>query len=323
MANISTTTTNKGSYVVKEGKSLSRQRALKSIKKDVWLYILLIPGILHFIVFKYAPMWGLLISFQDYNPYLGFKGSPWVGLKHFRDFFSSPDFMRLFRNTLMLSFYNIIFYFPAPIILALLLNELRKEWFKRTVQTLVYVPHFLSWVIVASITYTLFSTNGPVNGVMQTLTGKTIPFLTSVDTFRGMIVGQTIWKETGWGTIIFLAAISNVDIQLYEAAIVDGAGRFRQMWHITLPAIRSTVVVMLILRMGSVLDNGFDQIFLMSNSLNRSVSEVFDTYVYTMGITRGAFSYSTAVGLFKSLVGIILIFSANYLAKKFGESGIF
>ena len=256
MANISTTTTNKGSYVVKEGKSLSRQRALKSIKKDVWLYILLIPGILHFIVFKYAPMWGLLISFQDYNPYLGFKGSPWVGLKHFRDFFSSPDFMRLFRNTLMLSFYNIIFYFPAPIILALLLNELRKQWFKRTVQTLVYVPHFLSWVIVASITYTLFSTNGPVNGVMQTLTGKTIPFLTSVDTFRGMIVGQTIWKETGWGTIIFLAAISNVDIQLYEAAIVDGAGRFRQMWHITLPAIRSTVVVMLILRMGSVLDNG-------------------------------------------------------------------
>lgn len=323
MANISTTTTNKGSYVVKEGKSLSRQRALKSIKKDVWLYILLIPGILHFIVFKYAPMWGLLISFQDYNPYLGFKGSPWVGLKHFRDFFSSPDFMRLFRNTLMLSFYNIIFYFPAPIILALLLNELRKQWFKRTVQTLVYVPHFLSWVIVASITYTLFSTNGPVNGVMQTLTGKTIPFLTSVDTFRGMIVGQTIWKETGWGTIIFLAAISNVDVQLYEAAIVDGAGRFRQMWHITLPAIRSTVVVMLILRMGSVLDNGFDQIFLMSNSLNRSVSEVFDTYVYTMGITRGAFSYSTAVGLFKSLVGIILIFSANYLAKKFGESGIF
>lgn len=323
MANISTTTTNKGSYVVKEGKSLSRQRALKSIKKDVWLYILLIPGILHFIVFKYAPMWGLLISFQDYNPYLGFKGSPWVGLKHFRDFFSSPDFMRLFRNTLMLSFYNIIFYFPAPIILTLLLNELRKQWFKRTVQTLVYVPHFLSWVIVASITYTLFSTNGPVNGVMQTLTGKTIPFLTSVDTFRGMIVGQTIWKETGWGTIIFLAAISNVDIQLYEAAIVDGAGRFRQMWHITLPAIRSTVVVMLILRMGSVLDNGFDQIFLMSNSLNRSVSEVFDTYVYTMGITRGAFSYSTAVGLFKSLVGIILIFSANYLAKKFGESGIF
>src|SRR5690606_31459190 len=138
-------------------------------------------------------------------------------------------------------------YFPAPIILALLLNELRKQWFKRTVQTLVYVPHFLSWVIVASITYTLFSTNGPVNGVMQTLTGKTIPFLTSVDTFRGMIVGQTIWKETGWGTIIFLAAISNVDIQLYEAAIVDGAGRFRQMWHITLPAIRSTVVVMLIL----------------------------------------------------------------------------
>jgi len=323
MSNISTTTMDKKTRVIKKEKSLSRQRALKSIKKDVWLYILLIPGILHFIVFKYAPMWGLLISFQDYNPYLGFRGSPWVGLKHFQDFFSSPDFTRLFKNTLMLSFYNIVFYFPVPIVLALLLNELRKQWFKRTVQTLVYVPHFLSWVIVASITYTLFSTNGPINGIIQSLTGGTIPFLTSVDTFRAMIIGQTMWKETGWGTIIFLAAISNVDIQLYEAAIVDGAGRFRQLWHITLPAIRSTVVVMLILRMGSVLDNGFDQIFLMSNALNRSVSEVFDTYVYTMGITRGAFSYSTAVGLFKSLVGIILIFSANHLAKKFGESGIF
>lgn len=231
--------------------------------------------------------------------------------------------MRLFANTLRISFYNIIFSFPAPIILALMLNEIRKDSYKKIVQTLIYVPHFLSWVIVASLTFTLFNSTGAINGIIMRMGGQEIPFLTSIDTFRPMIIGQTIWKETGWGTIIFLAAMAGIDMEQYEAAIVDGAGRFRQLWHITLPSIRSTIVIMLVLRMGSVLDNGFDQIFLMSNSLNRSVSEVFDTYVYIMGITRGAFSYSTAVGLFKSLIGIVLIFSANSLAKRVGDSGIF
>lgn len=310
------TTKNKTSKVKK-------QSIMKMIKKDIWLYILLVPGILHFIIFKYAPMWGILISFQDYNPYLGFLNSPWVGLKHFRDFFSNPDFGRLFVNTLSISFYSIAFSFPAPIILAVMLNEVRKQWYKKTIQTLIYVPHFLSWVIVASLTFTLFNSTGVVNRVILSMGGSEIPFLTGVESFRSMIIGQTIWKETGWGTIIFLAAMAGVDVEQYEAAIVDGAGRFRQLWHITLPSIRSTIVILLVLRMGSVLDNGFDQIFLMSNSLNRSVSEVFDTYVYIMGITRGAFSYSTAVGLFKSLIGIILIFSANTLAKRVGDSGIF
>lgn len=302
---------------------MRKEKVLKTIKRDIWLYILLIPGILHYIIFKFAPMWGVLIAFQDYNPYLGFFRSPWVGFKHFIDFFSGPDFVRLFKNTLLISFYNIIFSFPAPIILALLLNELQKQWYKRTIQTLVYVPHFLSWVIIASITYTLFNSTGLVNGIIQSFGYQPKSFLTSPEAFRGMVIGQTIWKETGWGTIIFLAAITGVDPQLYEAAIVDGAGRFKQLYHITLPAIRSTVVIMLVLRMGNVLDNGFDQIFLMSNSLNRNVSEVFDTYVYSLGITRGAFSYSTAVGLFKSVVGIILIFTSNHMAKKFGDSGIF
>lgn len=309
--------------LTKEEKRLNRKKNIITIRKDIWLYILLIPGILHFLVFKYAPMWGILISFQDYNPYLGFMNSPWVGLKHFRDFFTNPDFVRLFANTLLISFYSIIFSFPAPILLALMLNEIRKQWYKRIVQTLIYVPHFLSWVIVASLTFTLFNSNGVINSLIQSMGKEPLPFLTSADTFRGMIIGQTIWKEAGWGTIIFLAAMAGVDVEQYEAAVVDGAGRFRQLWHITLPSIRSTIVIMLVLRMGSVLDNGFDQIFLMSNSLNRSVSEVFDTYVYIMGITRGAFSYSTAVGLFKSLIGIILIFSANKLAKRVGESGIF
>jgi putative aldouronate transport system permease protein len=303
--------------------NLVKESKLKTIKKDIWLYILLIPGLLHFIVFKYLPMWGILIAFQDYNVYLGFLKSPWVGFQNFIDFFSNPDFGKLFVNTLLVSFYNLLFGFPAPVIMALMLNEVRKQWYKRTIQTLVYIPHFISWVIIASLTYSLFNSQGVVNKYILQMGGQAIPFLTSPKTFRTMVIGQTIWKETGFGTIIYLAALSGIDPQLYEAAIMDGANRFRQLWHITLPCIRSTVITLLILRLGHILDNGFDQIFLMSNSLNRSVSEVFDVYVYTVGITRGAFSYSTAVGLFKSLIGIVLIYSSNKLAKKAGESGIF
>lgn len=300
-----------------------REFNITSIRRDVWLYILLIPGVLHFIIFKYLPMWGVLIAFQDYNAYLGFLGSPWVGFKHFIDFFSNPDFTRLLSNTLLISLYNLAFGFPAPVIMALLLNEIRSQWYKRSIQTLVYIPHFISWVIIASLTYSLFNSQGVVNKYIIQMGNNAIPFLTSDNTFRGMIIGQTIWKETGFGTIIYLAALSGVDPQLYEAAVIDGANRFKQLWHITLPSIKSTVVTLLILRLGHVLDNGFDQIFLMSNSLNRNVSDVFDVYVYMIGITRGAFSYSTAVGLFKGIIGIILIYSANYLAKKAGESGLF
>ena len=300
-----------------------REFNITSIRKDVWLYILLIPGVLHFIIFKYLPMWGVLIAFQDYNAYLGFLGSPWVGFKHFIDLFSNPDLTRLVSNTVLITLYNVAFGFPAPVIMALLLNEIRSQWYKRSIQTLVYIPHFISWVIIASLTYSLFNSQGVVNKYIIQMGNNAIPFLTSDNTFRGMIIGQTIWKETGFGTIIYLAALSGVDPQLYEAAVIDGANRFKQLWHITLPSIKSTVVTLLILRLGHVLDNGFDQIFLMSNSLNRNVSDVFDVYVYTIGITRGAFSYSTAVGLFKGIIGIILIYSANYLAKKAGESGLF
>ena len=274
---------------------------IHNLKMDKWLYILMIPGLLHYIVFKYAPMWGLVIAFQDYNPFLGLFKSPWVGLKHFQMFFSNSMFSTLFKNTLWISFLNIIFSFPAPIILALMMNELRFQRYKRVVQTCVYIPHFLSWVIVASLTYTLFSPTGVVNRILESIGIERVQFLTSQDLFRPMIVGQTIWKGAGWGTIIYLAAIAGVDMQLYEAAIVDGAGRFRQLWHVTLPALRSTVVLMLILRLGDVLD----------------------TYVYTVGITQGSYSYSTAVGLFKSVIGIILIFGSSALAKRAGESGIF
>jgi putative aldouronate transport system permease protein len=268
-------------------------------------------------------MWGILIGFQDYNIFRGFNASPWVGLKHFVAFFRSSNFSTLMINTLLLSLYSIVFAFPAPILLALFLNEIQSRLFKRTIQTMIYVPHFVSWVIVASISFMVLQSTGPINGIITSMGGESVAFLTSPATFRPIIIVQTIWKECGWGTIVFLAALTSVDIEQYEAAIVDGAGRFRQVWHITLPAIRSTIVILLILRMGNVLDNGFDQIFLMSNAGNRIVSDVLDTFTYREGIINGYFSYTTAIGLFKSIIGLVLILGSNRLAKAAGESGIF
>jgi putative aldouronate transport system permease protein len=284
----------------------------------------MVPGILYFVIFKYVPMWGALIAFKNYQPFLGFFGSEWVGLMHFRDFFTNPDFFMLLRNTLILSFMNLVFFFPLPIILALLLNEIRHMYFKRIAQTFIYVPHFVSMVIVASITYTLLNTeSGVINNMLLEFSGEKIHFLSATNWFRPLILIQIIWKETGWGTIIFLAALAGVDTELYEAATVDGANRFQQLIHITLPSITGIVIVMFILRTGSILDTGFEQIYLMANALNRSVAQVFDTYVYQLGINQGAFSYSTAVGLFKSVVGTVLVLTTNYVAKKLGHSGLY
>ncbi|NOU96453.1 ABC transporter permease subunit [Paenibacillus sp. LMG 31456] len=292
--------------------------------KNRWLYIMLIPGILYFLSFRYLPMWGLLISFMDFLPFKGFWGSEWVGLKHFERFFLDANFILLFKNTLILAFYNLAFFFPLPIFLAIMLNELRSEIVKRWVQTLVYIPHFVSWVVVVGIVYMFFSTEGGViNKLFVSMGMEKIDFLVSSDWFRTMITAEVIWKESGWGTIIFLAALAGVDPQLYEAAKMDGAGRMRQLWHVTLPAIRSTIMILLILRLGSFLDNGFEQIFLMLNSMNREVGEVFDTYVYVIGVQQGQFSYSTAVGLFKSVIGLILVVTANWLSRKFTEEGLY
>lgn len=297
---------------------------LARLKRDKWLYFLLIPGLAYFITFKYAPMWGIIIAFQNYSPFKGMMQSDWVGFDHFMNFFQNPDFFRLLKNTFIFALLDLVFFFPAPIILALLLNELRKQIYKRTIQTLIYVPHFMSWVIIVSITYIFFTTSGGViNELVESASGAKINFLASTTWFRPLIMLQIIWKETGWGTIIFLAALSAVDQEQYDAAIVDGAGRFRRLWHVTLPAIRNVIVILLILRLGNFLDTGFQQIYLMTNSLNREVADVFDTYVYFVGITQGAFSYSTAVGLFKSVVGIVLVLGANRLAKKLGQEGIF
>ncbi|WP_239635453.1 ABC transporter permease subunit [Paenibacillus sp. H1-7] len=296
----------------------------RTIGKDIWLYLMMLPGLLFYLLFKYLPMWDMLIAFKDYQPALGFWGSRWVGFEHFERFFSDPIFWQLFRNTAILAVYNIVLFFPLPIIVALLLNELRIQWFKRTVQTLIYIPHFFSIVVVVGITYVMFTTEGGIiNEAVSSLGAEKINFLTEPGWFRPMVTLQVIWKETGYGTIIFLAALAGVDPSLYEASKIDGANRWHQLWYITMPAIKSTIVILLILRLGNFLDTGFEQMLLMINALNREVGEVFDTYVYINGITQGQFSYSTTVGLFKSVVGLILVVAANYIARKLGEEGVY
>ena len=299
------------------------RRLTADILRDRWLYILLLPGFLYFVIFKYLPMWGIIISFQNYVPYSGILGSEWLGMQWFEYFFKFPSWTRYLTNTLILSFMNLIFYFPAPIILALMLNEMRSLRYKKLLQTFLYVPHFISIVIVVSITMILFGPTGLVYKVTENVLGTSINYLGSPNAFRWMIIGQSIWKETGWGTIIFLAALTNVDTQLYEAAMVDGAGRLRRLWHITLPAIRSTIVLMLILRMGSMLDTGHDHLILMANSLNRSTSQTLDVFVYQQGLQQGQFSYASAIGLMKSVVSIILVVSSNKIAHALGESGLY
>ncbi|WP_396652971.1 ABC transporter permease [Metabacillus arenae] len=297
---------------------------MRKIKKNKWIYFMLLPGILYFIIYKYIPMYGLIIAFQDYKPYLGISGSEWVGFKHFERLFSEPDFWMIFGNTLILFALNLIFFFPIPIILALMLNEVRFMAFKRTVQTLIYIPHFMSWVIIVSIGYVMLTLDGGIiNGLLAALGFEQINFLLNPDWFRPMYITQVIWREAGWGTIIYLAAMAAIDPQLYEAARMDGANRFQQMWHITLPSIKSVIIILLILKIGDVLELGFEHVFLLLNAANREVAEIFDTYVYTAGLKQGQFSYSTAVGFFKGIVGLILVVFANWLAKKNGEEGIY
>jgi putative aldouronate transport system permease protein len=304
--------------------SSSREKLWKKIVRGRYIYLLAMPGFLFILLFKFGPMWGLVLAFQNYIPFKGISGSNWVGLKHFIELFGDKNFYIMLRNTLLINLFGLIFYFPLPVFLALMLNEVRHELFKKLSQSIVYMPHFLSWVIIASMTFFVLSSDvGFVNKAFNSLGISPIPFLSEPNFFWGVITAQTIWKETGWGTIIFLAAIAGVDPQRYEAAVVDGASRFRQIWHITLPAIRPTIVVLLILRLGHMADVGFEQVLLMMNPLVREVAEVFDTYSYTQGIIRGQFSIGVTVGLFKGLVGLAFVVTANYIVKKLGYEGIY
>ncbi|MFK4300831.1 MULTISPECIES: sugar ABC transporter permease [unclassified Paenibacillus] len=309
---------------MKKKKNNRTTENLLRMQKHKLLYLMVLPGLVYFIIFKYFPMGGLVIAFQDYQAFLGITGSSWVGMKHFIRLFTEPTFFMLLRNTLVLFALNIVIFFPLPIILALMLNEVRKLVFKNIIQTIIYIPHFMSWVIIVSISYVFLTVDGGVlNEMIAALGGEKISFLTSPEWLRTVYMGQVIWKELGWSTIIYLSAITVVDTQLYEAAEMDGAGRLRKTWHVTLPAIRPVIITLLILKIGSTLDLGFEHMYLLLNSLNREVAEIFDTYIYTAGLKNGQLSFSTTVGLFKGVVGLILIMGSNRLAKKFGEDGVY
>ncbi|WP_240421999.1 ABC transporter permease [Paenibacillus periandrae] len=304
--------------------ALSGNGLLRTLSRDGQLYILALPGLLFFLIFKYFPMWGLLLAFQDYSPYAGFWKSEWVGFRYFAELFKHPDFLLLLRNTMAISLLNLVFFFPLPMILALMLNEVQRKLFKRFVQTVVYLPHFLSWVVIAGICFIVLSqSDGIVNKLILLAGHQPIPFLTESNYFWAMLTAQSIWKDAGWGTIIFLAALSGIHPELYEAAMIDGANRWKQTLHVTLPGIRHIVVILLILRLGSVMEVGFEQIYLMTSAPVSHVADVFDTYAYRTGVQNGRFSFATTVGIFKSVIGLILVVLANKLARRMGEEGVY
>ena len=302
-------------------RSRVRKLALRLFRHR-YLLLMALPGIVYFLVFHYLPLWGILVAFKDFKPYIGFSKSPWVGLENFRRLFHESMFWRVLANSLIINCYNLIFYFPVPIILALLLNEVRNRFFKRTVQTVVYLPHFLSWVIVYGITFLLFSSQGLVNVRLREWNLQTVPAFLEPGFFRPTVVVQQIWRDAGWGAIVILAALTGIGPELYEAAMIDGANRWQQFRYVTLPGIRGVILILLILRMGNMLRVGFEQIYIMQNPLNYEVSEVLETYSFRTGILNANFGYATAVGIFQSVVALVLIVGANWVVNRIGEEGI-
>ncbi len=292
-------------------------------RQNFWLYLFLLPVLIYFAVFNYGPMYGILMAFQDFSPVKGISGSEWVGLENFRTLFGSEKFFQVFRNSLWLSCLKILFGQPFPILLAIILSEIQMKRFAKCSQTILYLPHFISWVVLSGILINLLSTsNGAVNGVIKALGGTPIEFIQNPKLIRTTLVVSDIWKEAGWSAIIYIAAIAGIDRQLYEAAEIDGASIFQRIRYVTIPAIMPTVTVMLILRVGSILNNGFEQIFMLYSASTYDVVDVFETYTYRIGLKSGQFSYSTAVGLFQSVVGLVLVLVTNKISKKYGEGGI-
>lgn len=280
-----------------------------------------IPVIVFFVAFRYIPILGNVIAFKQYNLMQGIWGSPWVGLDNFKIIFSNPQTIQIVKNTFLLSFFGIVIGFPFPILVAVMLNEVRRMWWKKTVQTLLYLPHFFSWVIIGGIVVTLFGSQaGVVNALLEQWTGAKYPFLYQAGSWLTIFFGSSVWKEAGFGAIIYLAAMSSIDPHLYEAASMDGASKLRQIWHITLPGIVPTATIMLILSMGRVMDVGFDPIYNLQNAVVSDVSNVISTYIYTIGIQNGLYSLTTSMGLFESVIGLILVVGANRIARKFNQS---
>lgn len=299
----------------------------KGILQEYWkhrsLFLLLLPVIVYFVIFHYLPMYGIVIAFKDFLPAKGVLGSPWVGFKNLKKLFSGLYFWPVFRNTLIISFLKLLIGFPAPIILALLLNEVRCRWFKKGVQTITYLPHFIGWVVLAGIVRQVLSpSTGVVNYVIQLFGGEPIFFMGSKDWFRMIVVLSSIWRNCGWDSIIYLAAISGIDSEMYEAADLDGATRFQKICYITLPCLIPTIVIMLIFSLGGVMNDDFDQIYNMLNAQVMSVGDVIGTYTYRVGLQQMDYGYATAVGLFKNVIALFLVSGSNFFAKKISGNSL-
>lgn len=296
------------------------RRIARDFARNKMIYLMLLPVIVYYAVFHYGPMYGVQIAFKNFSPGDGIWGSPWVGLKHFQDFFSGFYFGRIVKNTLLLSFYELIFAFPAPILLALLLNEVRHRVFKRTVQSITYMPHFISVVVVVGMMVDFLSVDGFVNQILEMFGLNSIPFLREADWFRTLFVASEIWQSVGWGSIVYLAAMSNIDPSLYEASRVDGAGRWKQVLNVTIPGIMPTIIIFFILRMGSIMSVGTEKVLLMYNPSTYSTADVIGTFVYRKGILEASFSYSAAVGLFNAVINFGLLVLTNTIAKRLGDT---
>lgn len=298
------------------------ERFCKDVIRDKWLYLLLLPGIVFLIIFRYIPIFGNVIAFMDYNPYDASQ-NVWVGLKHFQDLLTRPQFLQVFGNTLYISILKMVCGFPIPIILALMMNEMKNLKFKKVAQTLLYLPNFISWVVLAGLIMNMLDPDtGLVTSIINSISGEKIQVLTDTRYFVPMLIITDIYKGAGWGTIIYFAALSGVDPQLYEAAEIDGARKWKQLLHITLPSITPTIVVMLILSCNNIVNAGFDQIFMLYSATVYSVADIIDTYVYRIGIQRADYSFSTAAGLFKSVIALVMILIVNTVARKTGNEGI-
>lgn len=296
---------------------------LKEIKRDKFLLLLLLPGFLYFVIFRYIPMGGILIAFKKYSVYKGILKSPWNHFQYFKDFFTDFNSWRLFRNTLLLGVYSLIWSFPAPIIFALLLNEIKNLKFKKVVQTISYLPHFISTVIIVGMVLNFLSPEtGIINRLIMLFGGEPIYFMIKSEWFRTVYISTGVWKGLGWSAIIYLAAISNINEELYDAAKIDGAKRLRQALHITLPGISSTISVLFIMNVGGILGADFERVLLLQNPAIYETADIISTFVYRRGIAGADFGYATAVGLAQSIVGVVLLVSANYISKKFSENSL-
>lgn len=301
------------------------QRLMRIIQRDKWLYLIMLLPFVYYIMFHYVPMYGVTLAFKQYKPRLGIFGSPWAsqnGMKYVLQVINDPYFWTVFKNTIVLNLVNLAITFPAPIILALLLNEVTSSKYKRVVQTVTYLPHFLSTVVVVGMMNSMFNSTGIVNEIIASLGGDKIAFLNDAQYFRPMYIGSNIWQNIGWDSIIFLSALAGLDMELYEAARIDGAGRWKQTLHITIPGILPTIIIMLILAMGKIMNVSYQKVLLMMTGSNQSVSDVISTYVYRRGITKADFSYATAVNLFQSVISLIFVGVTNWISRKTSETSL-